>query len=450
MRATPTTRTDLADLSAIDARNRMIRGELKAVDLTESLLERIAAREPEIQAFAFHEPDMARRRAMELDLYRGSGRALGTLHGLSVGVKDIIDTADMPTENGTPIDAGRRPSQDAALVRSLRAAGAIIMGKTVTTEFANAHPAKTRNPRNAAHTPGGSSSGSAAAVAAGMVPLAVGTQTFGSVIRPASFCGVVGFKPTHGLIPRTGVHLVSMPLDTVGVFARTVADAALLGDALVGHDVADPDTRLSPPPRLLETALTEPPVTPEFAFVETPAVEEADPATREGLGEIVEALGNSCVKVTLPDSFERWPAVHQALMRAGTARNLDRYYRKAPDLISPVVRTAIEEGFNVSAVAYLEALDWREAFNNGLEQLFDRYDAILTPAAPGEAPRSLDTTGNPIFNGLWTLCGVPAITLPLLEGPNGLPVGVQLVGRRGEDARLLRTARWLVGALATA
>jgi Asp-tRNA(Asn)/Glu-tRNA(Gln) amidotransferase A subunit family amidase len=447
MRATPTARTDLADLSALEARDRMIRGELKAAELTDALLGRIAAKEPEIGAFAFHDDDFARKRAEALDYHRAAGRAVGSLHGLSVGVKDIIDTADMPTENGTPIDAGRRPGRDAALVRSLRAAGAIVMGKTVTTEFAYAHPGKTRNPRNTEHTPGGSSSGSAAAVAAGMVPLAVGTQTTGSVIRPASFCGVVGFKPTHGLIPRTGVRLHAAALDTIGVFARTVADAALLADALAGFDPADADTRLLPPPRLFEIALTKPPVTPELAFVETPAWAEAEPATREGFGELVAALGSSCVSVTLPESFAKWPEAHRALMRAGMARNLEPYYRKARDLLSPEIRAAIEDGAKVTAVAHLEALDWREALNNGLEQLFDRYDAIVTPAAPGEAPRGLDTTGNPIFNGLWTLCGGPAITLPLMEGPNGLPVGVQLVGRRGEDAKLLRTARWLVGAL---
>jgi Asp-tRNA(Asn)/Glu-tRNA(Gln) amidotransferase A subunit family amidase len=447
MRPSPSPKFDLADLGALDARDRMARGEFKATDLTEAYLARIAVREPEVEAFAYFDGDLARKYAEALDRYRATGRAVGSLHGLPVGVKDIIDTADMPTENGTPIDAGRRPGKDATLVRSLRAAGAIVIGKTVTTEFAFSHPGKTRNPHNPGHTPGGSSSGSAAAVAAGMVPLAVGTQTSGSVIRPASFCGVVGFKPTHGSIPRTGMRLLSASLDTVGVFARTVTDAALLADALVGHDPLDPDTRLSPPPRLLETALTDPPVLPELAFIETPAWSEAEPATREGFGELVEALGRSCTKIGLPESFERWPDAHLALRLAGMARNLEPYYRKAKDQLSPVIRKAIEDGAKVTAVSYLEALDWREALNNGLEQLFDRYDAIVAPAAPGEAPRGLASTGNPIFNGLWSLCGVPAITLPLLRGPNGLPVGVQLVGRRGEDAKLLRTARWLTGAV---
>jgi Asp-tRNA(Asn)/Glu-tRNA(Gln) amidotransferase A subunit family amidase len=249
-------RSDLAEMTALDARERMLAGEFKASDLTEALLKRIAEKEPEIGAFAFLDEALVRQRAKAVDDHRGTGRAVGALHGLAVGVKDIIDTADMPTENGTPIDAGRRPGKDATIVQRLRAAGAVVIGKTVTTELAFFGPGRTRNPRNLAHTPGGSSSGSAAAVAAGMIPLAIGTQTNGSVIRPASFCGVVGFKPSHGLIPRTGILHHHPALDTVGVFARTVADAALLADAIAGYDPIDADTRIMPPPKLLDTALS--------------------------------------------------------------------------------------------------------------------------------------------------------------------------------------------------
>jgi Asp-tRNA(Asn)/Glu-tRNA(Gln) amidotransferase A subunit family amidase len=276
-----------------------------------------------------------------------------------------------------------------------------------------------------------------------MVPLAIGTQTFGSVIRPASFCGVVGFKPTFGLISRAGARLLAPALDTVGIFARTVSDAALLADALAGHDPADPDTRLLPPPRMLEVAETEPPLTPAIAFVKTPMWDEAEPATQEGLAELVEALGKACTEVTLPDVFKEWAVAQRAVMQAGMARNLEPYYRRGKDRLSAPLRSLLEDGSKVTAVDYLAGLDWRKALNNGLEQLFDHYDAILTPAAPGEAPTGLGATGNPIFNGLWTFCGVPAVTLPLLQGPTGLPVGVQLVGRGGEDGRLLRTARWL-------
>ncbi len=434
---------DIAGMPALELRGRMERGELRAREVAAAFLAKIEARDAEIGAWAYLDPDHVRVQAEAVDAARGTGRPVGALHGIPVGLKDIIDTADMPTENGTPIDAGRRPGRDAPIVERLRAAGAIVMGKTVTTELAYAFPGKTRHPHNPAHTPGGSSSGSAAAVAAGMVPLAIGTQTFGSVIRPASFCGIVGFKPTHGLIPRTGVRLLAPALDTIGVFARTVADAALLADAIAGHDAGDPDTRVGPPPRLLDVALTDPPLTPNLAFVKTNVWDEADAATKEGFAELVSALGETCTEVALPEIFSEWTDAHRALMQAGMARALGGYYGRAKDQLSQPMREIIESGMKVTAVDYLTALDWREALNNGLEQLFERYDAIVTPAAPGEAPKGLDSTGNPIFNGLWTLCGVPAVTLPLLEGPNGLPVGVQVVGRRGEDGRLLRTARWL-------
>ena len=439
---------ELADLTALEARRRLERGEIRAGDLIEAQLGRIAAREPEIGAFAFIDPDIARAQAKAVDEYRGTGRPLGALHGLAVGVKDIVDTRDMPTENGTPIDAGRRPGKDATVVQRLRAAGAVVIGKTVTTELAYFHPGKTRNPANPEHTPGGSSSGSAAAVAAGMVALAIGTQANGSVIRPASFCGVVGFKPTHGLIPRTGILRQSPPLDTVGVFARTVEDAALLADVLAGYDPGDADTRLMPPPRLLEVAGTEPPVTPALAFVKTPAWDEAEESTKDGFAELTAALGSACTEVNLPEPFAQGRDAQRKLMLAGFARNLRAYYDRGGEKLSPTMRAAIEEGMRVTATDYLTALDWREALNAGLEQLFEKYDAIVTPATPGEAPQGLDSTGNPAFNGLWTLTGLPAISLPLLQGLNGLPVGIQLVGRRGEDARLLRTARWIVTTLA--
>jgi Asp-tRNA(Asn)/Glu-tRNA(Gln) amidotransferase A subunit family amidase len=237
-------------------------------------------------------------------------------------------------------------------------------------------------------------------------------------------------------------------LDTVGIFARTVTDAALLADAIAGHDLADPDTQLVPPPRMLEVAESEPPVIPAIAFVKTPMWDEAEPATQQGLAEVVEALGKACTEVALPDVFKEWASAHRAVMYAGMARHLEPYYRRGKDRLSAPLRTLLEEGAKVTAVDYLAGLDWRKALRSGLEQLFEHYDAILTPAAPGEAPAGLGATGNPIFNGLWTFCGVPAVTLPLLQGPTGLPVGVQLVGRAGEDGRLLRTARWLGRAVA--
>jgi Asp-tRNA(Asn)/Glu-tRNA(Gln) amidotransferase A subunit family amidase len=439
---------DLADLTALDARDGMARGAFRAAEYVEACLARVDAREAEVGAFAFLDKEIARANAKACDGYRATGRSLGSLHGLPVAVKDIIDTADMPTENGTPIDAGRKPKKDAVVGQMLRRAGAVVMGKTVTTELASMHPRGTRNPHHAEHTPGGSSSGSAAAVAAGMAPLALGTQTNGSVIRPASYCGIVGFKPSFGLIPRTGVLLQCRPLDTVGVFARTVADAAVLADALAGFDAGDPDTRLMAPPRLLDVALTEPPVTPALAFVKGPAWERAEPATVAAFAELTDALREVCEEMVLPDAFAGSAAAMRTLTHVGLARNYGAYYDRGAGQLSDFMRGAIEEGRGIAAVDYLAALDQCGIFKVGLEMVLDSCDAIVTPAAAGEAPRGFDSTGDPAFCSLWSLCGVPAISLPLLQGPNGLPVGVQLVGRRGEDARLLRTARWLATRLA--
>jgi Asp-tRNA(Asn)/Glu-tRNA(Gln) amidotransferase A subunit family amidase len=279
-----------------------------------------------------------------------------------------------------------------------------------------------------------------------MVPLAIGTQTNGSVIRPASFCGVVGFKPSFGLIPRTGILPQASSLDTVGVFARTVEDAALLADALAGDDPSDPDTRVAAAPRLLETARSEPPVRPTLAFVNGTAWEKAAPETQEGFAELVAALGDACRELKLHESYATVYPAAATLARVGHARHYGAYFDRGADQLSPFMREMITEGRRVTALDYLAARDLQGALYKGLEEMFDHYDAILTPAAPGEAPPA-DSTGDPSFNTLWTFCGVPAISLPLLQGPNGLPVGVQVVGRRGEDARLLRTARWLYGTL---
>jgi Asp-tRNA(Asn)/Glu-tRNA(Gln) amidotransferase A subunit family amidase len=433
----------LWSLSAVDARRRLAEGEITSEELVTACLERIEAVDGDVQAWAHLDPDFALAQARMLDSARKGGGAIGPLHGLPVGIKDIIDTETLPTENGTILDAGRGPRDDASVVTQLRQAGAVIMGKTVTTELAVYSPGKTRNPRNPGHTPGGSSSGSAAAVAAEMVPLAVGTQTNGSVIRPASFCGVCGFKPTHGLISRTGILRQSPPLDTVGAFGRTVEDAALLTDAMTAYDERDPHSRLRARPKLLETALSQPPLDPVFAFVKTPVWDQASADCKAAFDELAGVLGTACDEVKLPSPFDGAHAVHRTIMLADLAKNFAGYYRRDSDKLSEILRGMIEEGQGTLAVDYNVAVDWIELLNAGLDEVFARYDAILTPAAPGEAPAGIEATGDPAFCTLWTLCGTPAITLPLMEGSNGLPIGVQLVGRRGDDARLLRTARWL-------
>ena len=436
--------TQLEWLSATDAARAIAGGAVSSAQLVEACLARIRAAEPQVQAWQFLDAEHALAQARARDLDRSEGRSCGPLHGVPIGIKDIIDTADMPTEDGTVLHAGRTPDRDATVVATLRAAGAVILGKTVTTECAYFHPGKTRNPHNSAHTPGGSSSGSAAAVAAGMAPLALGSQTNGSVIRPAAFCGVYGFKPTHGLISRHGILKLSRTLDHVGFFARTLEDIALLAEQLVGYDERDPDTRPRARVPFVRTAAEEPPLTPQLAFVKTPVWDRAAAETRDAFAELVEALGAQCEEYELPESLREAWDWHRTIMDAEMAANLDLEWGKGRDRLSEPLRTLLARGREVKAIDYQKALARLPVLHEGFEELFSRFDAVLTPSAPGTAPAGLEATGDPAFCTLWTLCGMPALNLPLMRGENGLPLGAQLVGARHGDARLLRTARWLV------
>lgn len=430
-------------MAAADAAAAIAAGRLTSRELTEACLDSIARQEDTVGAWTYLDRDLALIQADMADDAHRSGRPHGPLHGVPVGVKDIFDTHDMPTGDGTPLHAGRTPRRDAAAVALLRQAGAVILGKTVTTEFAVYHPGKTANPRDPARTPGGSSSGSAAAVAAGMVPLALGTQTNGSVIRPAAFCGVVGFKPSFGLIPRTGALRQSAALDQIGVFARSVPDAALMAECLVGHDPGDPATR----PRRLPMAglaASAPPVTPRLAFVPTPLWDQASTETHEAFGELAEALGGVIERYDLPSAFAGVIDLHRTVMETDLAVNLAREHEQAPEQISAVLRTMLDRGRSgYSSFDYARGIAAIESLNDALEEAFFTYDAFVTPATPGVAPLGLQATGSPVFCTIWTYLGLPAVTIPLLQGEQGLPMGVQLVGPRGSDARLLRTANWL-------
>jgi Asp-tRNA(Asn)/Glu-tRNA(Gln) amidotransferase A subunit family amidase len=439
---------DLHWLSASDAACLIREGRVSSEQLVEACLERVREIDGEVQAWTFLDPDHALVQARAADGWRLEGRPTGPLHGVPVGIKDIIDTADMPTERGSALYAGHTPSRDATVVAMLRAAGAVIMGKTVTTEFATSTPGKTRNPLNVEHTPGGSSSGSAAAVAAGMAPLALGSQTNGSTIRPASFCGVYGFKPTHGLIPRHGMLTLSRTLDHVGLFARTVEDIALLASQLAGHDERDPDTRPRARIPFVEVAAEAPPLPPMFAFVKTPCWDRAEGETKEAFAELIGHLGDRVEEVELfPSAAEAWES-HRMIMEAEMAANLEREWDKGRDRLSESLQAQIERGRRGSALDYQRAVRRIRPMHETFVELFaQRYDAILTPAAPGTAPQGLASTGDPSFCTLWTLCGMPAISVPLMQSSNTLPIGVQLVGPREGDARLLRTARWLVRSL---
>ncbi len=431
-------------LSASDAARAVREGSISAEQLTEACLARVREADREVEAWTYLDPEHALAQARARDQERREGKPVGPLHGVPVGIKDIFDTCDMPTEDGSVLHAGRMPDYDATAVQMLRAAGAVILGKTVTTEFATYTPGKTRNPRNPAHTPGGSSSGSAAAVAAGMVPLALGSQTNGSVIRPAAFCGVYGFKPTHGLVPRGGVLKLSRTLDHVGMFARTLQDIALVAEQLVGHDPRDPDTRPRARVPFVDTLAQEPPLPPMLAYIKGPAWERATAETQAAFAELVSALGDRIVEVEMPASARQSLDWHREIMEAEMAANLDLDWERGRERISPRLGEMLERGRAANVLEYQRARARIPLLNEGFEEIFERCDAIVTPSAPGTAPAGLEATGDPAFCSLWTLCGMPALNLPLMRGENGLPMGVQLVGKRDDDARLLRTARWLV------
>jgi Asp-tRNA(Asn)/Glu-tRNA(Gln) amidotransferase A subunit family amidase len=434
----------LARLGALEAAAAIRDGHITSQELVDACLARIDEIDQNVQAWAFLDPQYAREQARAADEARGRGRPLGALHGVPVGIKDIIDTADMPTEDGTALHAGRRPHKDATAVSLLRAAGAVILGKTVTTELAVYAPGKTRNPHDPGRTPGGSSSGSAAAVAAEMVPLAIGTQTNGSVIRPASYCGAVGFKPTHGLISRTGILRQSRTLDHVGVFARSLPDAALLAQELMAFDASDSDMRPRARPRLADAVARPLPFPPRFAFVKTPMWSEASADTQAAFAELVESLGEQVSEVTLPEPFADGVDLHRLILESDLALSFAPDYEHGAAQLSTTLREMLERGQRHLAVDYNRAVARIAVYNAALDDVFHEMHAIVTPATTGEAPRGLDSTGNPLFCTLWTLCGLPAVTVPVMQSANGMPIGVQLVGPRGDDARLLQCARWLV------
>ena len=416
----------LYTLTAAEAAAAIADGTLTSEALVTACLERIRAREDGVGAWEYLNPEQVLMQARACD--RSSAR--GPLHGVPVGIKDLIDTADMPTAYGSPIYAGYRPAWDAACVALLRAAGAVIMGKTVTTEFAMFTPGKTANPHNLAHTPGGSSSGSAAAVADNMVPLALGTQTAGSIIRPASFCGVVGYKPTHGQFPVAGIKALSQTLDTLGGMARSVADMALLRAAFVGGP-----TRLA--------ALAQP---PRLGLCRTPQWPHATPATQQALESAARQLttaGARVQEVELPAAFAHLAAAQETIQVFEGARCCAYELTKHRQQLSQKLLDLLAPATHISYAAYAEALVLTETCRRQLEAIFANYDVLLVPSAPGEAPAGLEATGNPVFNRLWTLLHTPAVTLPGLTGPNGLPVGVQVIGLPGMDDRLLAIAAWM-------
>jgi Asp-tRNA(Asn)/Glu-tRNA(Gln) amidotransferase A subunit family amidase len=425
--------TDLSTLSVREAARQISERRITVEALVIAYLDRIEAREPVVGAWQYLDRDQALTTARKRD----AEAPRGPLHGIPIAVKDLIDTVDMPTSYGSPIYRGHRPDADASCVALARAAGAIVLGKTVTTEFATFFPGKTANPRNPAHTPGGSSSGSAAAVADGMVPLAFGTQTAGSVIRPGAFCGCVAYKPSFGLINRAGVKPLADSLDTIGVFARSAEDAAFFAGVL------------SERPALRH--LSSPQQVPRFGLYRTPAWAQAEPATVAALDAArmaLERAGAAVMELAIAPEHEGLNEAQDTIMWFETVRALAHERIEHSAQLSPRLAQLIDTGMAIGAEVYDQARIRTAAARAKLDAFFGPCDAVLVPAAPGEAPAGLGNTGDPIFNRMWTLLGVPCAALPARWSDNGLPTGVQLVGRVNDDARLMLCAAFLEQALA--
>jgi Asp-tRNA(Asn)/Glu-tRNA(Gln) amidotransferase A subunit family amidase len=417
---------ELADRTAGWALAEAGAGRLAPRDYLEACLDRVAAREGEVRALVSFDAEAARRAA---------DSAAGPLTGLPLGVKDVFDTADFPTAYGSPVYEGHRPAHDAAAVALAKAAGCVLPGKTVTTEFAYFHPGPTANPRNPAHTPGGSSSGSAAAVGAGMVPFALGTQTAGSVIRPAAFCGVVGYKPSFGAISTYGVKQFAWSLDTVGLFARDLADAALLAQALSGLPLCPPAD----------------PGVPRIGLCRTehwPAAEAAGAGALEAAAAAARKAGAEVRQIELPPACAGLIEDQKTVMAWEGARALAHERRTVRARLSAPLLELTDAGAALDAEAYLKARARTRAARASLAQTFAEVDVLMTLPAPGEAPEGLGATGDPVFNRIWTLLGVPCLAVPCGTGPQGLPLGVQLVGAFDGDAGLLAAGAWLERRLA--
>ena len=433
----------LSNLTAVNIVQSLKKGEFTCEELVTNYIDHINKYEKNVEAWEFFDETLILKQAKKLDQDHQSGKVHGDLHGVPVGIKDIFDTENMPTSDGTEIHKENPSWNDCTVVSKLKQAGAIIMGKTVTTELAYYSPGKTKNPHDPTRTPGGSSSGSAAAVASHMVPLAIGSQTNGSVIRPASYCGVVGYKPTKGLISRHLVLQISRALDQIGVFSNTLEDAALISEQLFGYDKQDPDTSLSAKPKLLDATKQKPPLEPIFAYIKLPFMDELDEDAKKGFEEIKDELKGKIDEIELPEGFVDIPEWHKVIMESDMARSFSAEYTKSKHKLSNNIIEAIERGMKYTAVEYNNALSKIDAANIYFKQFFYDYDAILTPSASGEAPKGLKSTGNPIFCTIWTFCGMPCISLPLLQGNNGHPIGVQLVSSLFDDERLFRNASWL-------
>jgi len=434
---------DIFSLKVEELVEKIKDAQISSVELCQIYIDRINKFEKDVKAWAHFDKKLLLEKAAEADEHRRLGKPLGPLHGIPVAVKDIVGTLDMPTECGTVIRKGKSYSQNAEIIELLISAGAIVMGKTATAELAYLGPAKTTNPHDYSRTPGGSSSGSAASVASFMAPLSVGSQTGGSIIRPASYCGVVGYKPTYGLISRNGVLKTSEKLDHVGVFGRSVEDVALLAKTLIKKDKFDTASVHYSAENMLNETKKGPLFEPKFIFYKTDYWKLVEKKSRESFEYFIKSFKKNIEVFDTPSYFKDIHKYHQIIYDTDLANNFSLYFKKYKKKLSKIMQDAIIRGNKHSAKDYAEAVDFMKRSYESYEEVFEDYHGVLSPASPGVAPKSLKTTGTAEFNKVWSYLGTPCISLPLLQGENNLPLGVQLIGAKYDDQRFLGVANWL-------
>ena len=434
--------SNLYTLNVEQVANQIKEGKISSREVCEIFIERINKFEKDIKAWAHFDKKLLLSKADEADEHRKSGKPMGSLHGVPVAVKDIIGTFDMPTECGTVLRKGAK-SQNAEIIDLLISAGAIVMGKTATSELAYLGPPATRNPHDYTRTPGGSSSGSAAVIASYMAPLSIGSQTGGSIIRPASFCGVVGYKPSYGLISRNGVLRTSNKLDHIGVFGKTVEDVALLAKVLIKKDSYDEATIHFSSENMLEECKKGPLYDPKFIFYKTDAWKIIDKKSRDAFEYFIKSFKKNIEIFDTPSYFKDINKYHQIIHETDLANNFAAYYKKSKNKLSNYMQKAISNGNKHSAKEYAEAIDFMKRSYESYKEVFEDYHGVLSPSSPGVAPKGLKSTGTAEFNRFWSFMGTPCISLPLLQGENNLPLGVQLIGDKYDDLRFLGVARWL-------
>ncbi len=434
---------DVFSLSVEELAAKIKDAQITSVEVCEKYIERINKFEKDVKAWAHFDRKTLLEKAAEADDHRRSGKPIGSLHGVPVAVKDIVGTVDMPTECGTVIRKGKSYSQNAEIIDLLHSAGAIIMGKTTTSELAFLGPPETTNPHDYSRTPGGSSSGSAAAVASFMAPVSIGSQTGGSIIRPASYCGVVGYKPSYGLISRNGVLRTSYSLDHIGMFGRRVEDVASLAKVLIKKDKYDPATIHYSTENILKETKKGPLFEPKFIFYKTDYWKLIDKKSQGAFEYFIKSFKKNIEIFDTPSYFKDIHKYHQIIHETDLANNFSVYFKKFKKKLSKYMQTAIMNGNKHSAKEYAEAIDFMKRSYESYQEVFEDYHGILSPSSPGVALKGLKSTGTAEFNKVWSYLGTPCISLPLLEGENNLPLGVQLIGDKYDDHRFLGVAGWL-------